>query len=419
MHKPPHPRWTGALALAAGASLALAPTALAHSGSSGHGSEHDDHGHHGRGDDHGRGDHDGRNDDHVRDRHAERTVGRFAQRDLVADADGAAELTDPALVNAWGLSFGPATPAWVSNFASANSTLYAGGVNGSPVTKTPLTVTIPGGTPTGQVFNPTTEFVVRSGDAAAPSRFIFATARGTIAGWSSTVPAAGSTEAQTAVTTPTAEYTGLAIAGSQLYAADFHNARVDVFDGSFAPIDRPGAFRDARIPRGYAPFGIETVGDRVVVTYAKQDAARQLDVPGPGHGFVDVYSTSGQLLKRLAARGPLDSPWGVAQAPQSFGAARDALLIGNFGDGRISAYSPRGRFLGQLAGDHRRAIEIPGLWALKFGNGVIGTPDSLLFTAGPAQGRHGLFGELNAAQTQAPAPTAPTTPSAPSMPGGY
>jgi uncharacterized protein (TIGR03118 family) len=429
-------RWSAALVLATGTGLALAPGALAHGQSPDH-SDHSrgsDHGHHadrGRHDDHGhhnRGNHSdhrrdhGRHDDHGRGhRHGHghhhgpapvRAIGQYAQRNLVADTAGAAELTDPDLVNAWGLAFGPATPAWVSNFATGNSTLYSGGVNGSPVAKAPLTVTIPGGTPTGQVVNGTTEFVVRSGAAAAPSRFIFATARGTIAGWSSLVPAAGSTEAQTAVTVPGAEFTGLAIAGNRLYAADFHNAQVDVWDGSFAPVRAPGAFRDPQLPTGFAPFGIEAIGDQVVVTYAKQDANAQLDVPGAGNGFVDVYSSSGQLLKRLAAHGTLNSPWGVAQAPQSFGAAAGALLIGNFGDGRITAYSADGRVLGQLADGHRHALSIPGLWALKFGNGVIGTPDTLLFTAGPSQGQHGLFGELTAAAAAA----APGYTTAPGMP---
>jgi uncharacterized protein (TIGR03118 family) len=413
-------RWAGgALVLATTAGLAIAPSALARSHPADH-SNRADHSHPSRHSDHARGNDRGRN--HGRGHAINRAIGRYAQRNLVADTAGAAELTDPDLVNAWGLSFGPTTPAWVSDFGTGKSTLYSGGVNGSPVTKPPLTVTIPGGLPTGQVFNPTSEFVVGSGAASGPARFLFATARGTIAGWNPNVPAANSTEAQNAVRVPDASFTGLAISGDRLYAADFHNARVDVWDGNFAAVNRPGAFRDNRIPNDYAPFGIEAVGDQVVVTYAKQDANAQFDVPGAGHGFVDVFSTSGRLLRRLAAHGTLNSPWGVAQAPQGFGAASGALLIGNFGDGRIQAYAPRsGRFLGRLANTHRRPLAIDGLWALKFGNGVIGSPDALLFTAGPSQGRHGLFGELTAATSTTPGrrarPGAPTNPGTPTMPG--
>ena len=334
------------------------------------------------------------------ERHGARShavLGQFAQRNLVADTVGTAELQDPDLVNAWGLSFGLTTPAWVSDAGTGRSTLYAGGVGGSPVTKAPLTVSIPGGSPTGQVFSPGNGFVVSSGAASGPAAFLFATGVGTIAGWNPSVPASGSMVAETAVKVPGAEFTGLAIAGDRLYAADFHDARVDVWDADFAPVKNRHAFRDRKIPAGYAPFGVEATDGKVVVTYAKQDAKAQLDAPGLGHGFVDVFSTSGRLEQRLAARGPLDSPWGVARAPKGFGAASGALLIGNFGNGRINAYAPNnGRWLGQLADTHGRAISIDGLWALKFGNGTIGAINALLFTAGPSRGMHGLFGELTA-----------------------
>jgi uncharacterized protein (TIGR03118 family) len=390
-------RWAGTLALVAGVGLAITPSALGGSHAADRASSHHHHGH-------------SQAFDHSR------TIGRYAQRDLVADRAGAAELTDPALVNAWGLSFGPATPAWVSDAGTGVSTLYRGGVGSSPVAKVPLTVSIPGGVPTGQVFNGTTGFVVSAGGASGAAAFLFASGTGIISGWNTNVPAPGSTQAQPAVTVPGASFTGLAISGDRLYAADFHNARVDVWDSGFNRVNDAHAFRDPSIPAGYAPFGIEATGGNIVVTYAKQDANAQFDVPGKGHGFVDVYSTSGRLLKRLARRGTLNSPWGIAQAPADFGAAAGALLIGNFGDGRIQAYDPRnGRFLGQLGdsrGHGRRhdPVTIPGLWALKFGNGVIGASNALLFTAGPSQGTHGLFGELTAATSTS---TQPGTPAAP------
>ena len=393
----PAPRgrwWSGALALVASVGLAAAPAALAHSRAPGHSHRHAPADHHSH--------------------PIHRALGEFAQRKLVADTPGAAELTDPDVVNAWALSFGPASSAWVSDAGTGKSTLYRGGVGSSAVSKVPITVSVPGGVPTGQVFNGTDGFVISSGSASGAPRFLFASGTGVISGWNENVPAANSMQAEPALTVPGAAFTGLAISGDRLYAADFHNAAVDVWDSGFNPVKDAGAFRDRKLPAGYAPFGIEATDGQVVVTYALQDANAQFDVPGAGHGFVDVYSTSGRLLQRLATRGPLNSPWGIAQAPQDFGDASGALLIGNFGDGRIQAYDAKNsRFLGQLGDAHHKAVTIPGLWALKFGNGVIGAPNALLFTAGPAKGTHGLFGELTVATRS----SAPTQPSAPTTPG--
>ena len=357
-------RWCGALAVVAAAAMALASAAPA------------------AGDDTGRG------------------LGHYVQRDLVSDVPGAAELLDADLVNAWGLAFGPATPAWVADNGTDVSTLYSGAVGSTPVAKVPLTVSIPGGAPTGAVFNGSSGFVVRSGASSGPARFLFASEAGMITGWNPAVPPPPpSTQAQTAVTVPGAIFKGLAIAdtaaGPRIYASDFHIGQVDVWDANFDAVRRPGAFRDPSLPAGFAPFGIQTVGGRIVVTYAKQDADAEDDVAGPGNGFVDIYDTDGNLLSHFAARGALNSPWGVALAPQGFGRASGALLIGNFGDGRINAYAPAsGKFLGALRDEHGARIAIDGLWALKFGNGVIGTPQTLLLTAGPDDETHGLFGEL-------------------------
>jgi uncharacterized protein (TIGR03118 family) len=332
-----------------------------------------------------------------------RGIGHYVQRNLVSDVPGAAQLTDPHLVNAWGLGFGPTTPAWVADNGADVSTLYSGASAAAPNPSiVPLVVSIPGGAPTGLVFNPSaTAFPVHSGTSSGAARFLFSSEAGVISGWNPNVPAAGSTQAQIAATVPDAVFKGLAIAdtatGPRLYATDFHHGTVDVWDANFTPITTPGAFQDRAIPRGYAPFGIQATAGGIVVTYAKQDADAEDDVAGRGNGFVDVFATDGTLLRRFAAHGPLNSPWGVAQAPQGFGAASGALLIGNFGDGRIDAFDPvSGRFLGALRGDRGRRIDIDGLWALEFGNGVIGTPQTLLFTAGPDDEAHGLFGTVSA-----------------------
>src|SRR4051794_35830603 len=193
-------------------------------------------------------------------RHHGRGLDGFNQRNLVADTPGAAEVTDPNLVNAWGLGFGPATPAWVADNGTDVSTLYAGANAMTPgVTIPPLVVSIPEGAPTGLVFNNTTGFPV----GGTASRFLFSSEAGVISGWN------GGTAAQIAKTVPGAIYKGLAIAdtrkGPRLYATDFHHARVDVWDGSFTPAGKPGAFMDRRIPSGFAPFGIQTVADKFVV----------------------------------------------------------------------------------------------------------------------------------------------------------
>jgi uncharacterized protein (TIGR03118 family) len=325
------------------------------------------------------------------------SVGRYTQHNLVSDQAGKADVRDPELVNAWGLSFGPSTPAWVADAETGVSTLYSGDVNGTPVTKIPLTVTIPGGSPTGTVYNGTKSFVVKSGGQSGPANFLFSSEAGKITAWSQNVPPL--TKAQTVAKVKGAIFKGLAIAdsakGPRIYATDFHHGKVDVWDGKFSRVHRRGAFRDRKIPDRFAPFGIEEVNGDIVVTYAKQDAKAEDDVPGAGKGFVDIYSKRGKLLDRFASRGHLNAPWGIAQAPKGFGGASGDMLIGNFGDGWINAYNPKsGKFVGSLQDEQGNKLAIDGLWALKFGNGMIGTPHTLLFTAGPEDESHGLFGDL-------------------------
>lgn len=330
----------------------------------------------------------------------------YAQHNLVSDGAVSADLVDPSLVNAWGLVSSPTSPWWVSDNGTGVATLY--NASKPQIAKVGLTVTIPGGAPTGVVFNGGAGFVV-SGAGSGPARFIFASETGTISGWN---PAAAATQAIVEVPASSAVYKGLALAnaanGDFLYATNFHEGTVDVFDSAFHRVDLPGAFTDNDLPAGYAPFGIRNIGGVLFVTYALQDADRHDDVPGMGHGFVDAYDTSGKLLARIASRGTLDSPWGLALAPDSFGTFGGDLLIGNFGDGRIHAYDlqhSRGNgeaiFRGMLHAANGQPLQIDGLWALSFGNGAAAGPkDRLFFTAGPNGEADGLFGMLE----PAPAP---------------
>ena len=327
----------------------------------------------------------------------------YHQTNLVSDLPGLAQLTDPDLVNPWGLAAGPTTPAWVADNGTDKATIYPGFVNGSPISKAPLVVNIAGGAPTGQVFNPTPGFVVGAGAASGPALFLFDSEAGLVSGWNPGVPPPPpSTQAQVGAGVRHAIYKGLAMAttptGTFLYGADFHHGRIDVFDQGFDRVQLSGRFRDRMLPPGYAPFNIQELGGRLYVAYAKQDADREDEVAGPALGFVDVYSTRGQLLRRLIRRGELNAPWGLALAPAGFGRFSGALLVGNFGDGRINAYNPAtGEFLGRLRHEDNSPIEIEGLWALRFGNGVTGTPSTLLFTAGIDDEAHGLFGAIEAA----------------------
>ena len=319
---------------------------------------------------------------------------QFVQTNLVSDVMGWAPIVDASLVNPWGMSFGPTTPLWVSNNGMDSTTLYKGDTLGVPFAKVPLTVSIPDGAPTGQVFNPGTDFVI----GGAPAKFIFASEHGSIDAWQGgLVP---NTMALNAVTVPGGEFKGLAIttgaSGSWLYATDFALGRIDVFNGSFALQSWPGAFHDKLIPSSYAPFNIQNLGGKLFVTYAKVGPTGD-DVAGKGHGFVDVYSLTGKLLKRLVRHEQLDSPWGLQIAPAGFGKFGGDLLVGNFGNGKINAYSMSGKFKGTLRGTNGEPIVIDGLWGLQFGNGVAADPTTLLFTAGPQEESHGILGTLTLA----------------------
>jgi uncharacterized protein (TIGR03118 family) len=325
--------------------------------------------------------------------------GAYRQVNLISDLTGVARITDPNLVNPWGLAAGSNTPLWVADNGTDSSTLYTGGVNGSIPKITPLVVKIPGGAPTGLVFNSSSDFMISRGGTSAPAAFIFDSEAGKLTAFSPKVPPL--TKAVTVFSRSSAIYKGLAIAtsskGSTLYATDFHNGRVDVFDKSFKPTSLAGRFKDPGIPKGYGPFGIQELNGKLYVTYAKQDAKREDDDHGPGRGFVDVFDNNGHMLKRLISRGALNSPWGLVIAPSGFGPMSGQLLVGNFGDGAIHAYDANsGAPKGALTNTDGNPIAIDGLWALQFGNGVMGTPKTLLFTAGIGDESHGLFGEITA-----------------------
>jgi uncharacterized protein (TIGR03118 family) len=341
----------------------------------------------------------------------------YLATDLIADQPGIAPITDPTLVNAWGISLNPNGAFWVSANGADLSEVY--GNNGGQLTQ-PFKVNVPGGAPTGQVFNGTAgDFFVSgvnaSGDpASAKSAFIFASESGQITAWSPGIypakPAAPgvSTNAITGFSAPDgAVYKGLALAqvggANFLFAADFHNNKIDVFDGNFQKVALgSGAFEsftDPNMPAGYAPFNVALIGTKLYVSYAKQDADAHDDVAGRGHGLVSVFETNGHFDGRLVSGGDLNSPWGMVQAPASFGDFANALLVGNFGDGKIHAYDiGTGKELGTMAEAPGRPIVIDGLWGLSFGNAKTaqGGAETLFYAAGPDGEAHGLFGKITA-----------------------
>jgi uncharacterized protein (TIGR03118 family) len=329
--------------------------------------------------------------------------GFYTQHNLASDGFVAADNPDANLVNGWGVAFNPFGFVWVADNGTGVSTLYDGA--GVPQ---PLVVSIPtptdptgGGNPTGIVYNASNGFSVTPvspGVAPNPSRFIFATEDGVIAGWAPTFDA---THAIKMVATTGAVYKGIALSaggsGQLLYATDFVNGHIDVFDSTFAPVTlAAGAFTDPSLS-GYGPFGIQAINGNIYVTYAKQSGGND-EQDGPGLGFVDVYDPNGVLLHRIASHGALNAPWGLALAPAGFGAFSGALLVGNFGDGSINAYDAvHGGQIGTLRGADHKPIKIDGLWGIAFGNGFANQPvNTLFFAAGPDGENHGLYGRIDA-----------------------
>lgn len=311
---------------------------------------------------------------------------------LTSDIPNVGSVNDTNLVNPWGLVSNATGPWWVSDNGTGLSTLYdAGGNPLGLVVSVPQWDNTPGGNPTGIVFNSTTDFQINGN----PTHFLFATEDGTIQGWSS-----GTSTVIAVNNFPGSVYKGLALASAgganYLYAANFRAARVDVFDATFMPHSfGPNAFQDHKIPNGFAPFNVANIGGNLVVTYAKQDDQKHDDVRGPGNGFVDIYDTQGNLLRRLRHTIFMNSPWAVVQAPSDFGFFSNDLLVGNFGSGAILGFNGHMEFAGLLFDTAILPLRIESMWGLAFGNGhTSGPTNTLYFTAGTFGEAHGTFGTI-------------------------
>jgi uncharacterized protein (TIGR03118 family) len=328
----------------------------------------------------------------------------FIQENLVGNNDEYSPARiDPTLVNAWGLAFSSNGVAWISSLETSLSQVY-NAITGADV-RAPVNIPGPftptGGHSTGVVFNGGSSFVIPAPNNQA-ARFIFAGVDGVISAWNN---AAGNNAIRVYSDVGHSVYTGLAIAttngSSYLYAADFMGKQIDVFNSQFAPV-AGFSFVDPGIPSDYAPFNVQEVAGKIFVTYAKVGAEGE-EENAPGNGYVSIFNTDGSFVKRLVSKGQLNSPWGVAKAPAGFfgedntgkNAATEVYLIGNFGDGKINAYTADGEFLGQMRA-HGNPIQIEGLWAIMFPPSTATTldPNHLYFTAGPDDETEGLFGYL-------------------------
>jgi uncharacterized protein (TIGR03118 family) len=342
----------------------------------------------------------------------------YRQTNLTSDSPGMAFLLDPLIVNPWGVSLTASSPFWIANNGTSTSSLYRGDVGGAVFAKQPgmPSVTIPGLLPTGTVANTggATDFVLPGPCAAAPCKanFIFCSLTGNIIGWSPNAPTAGSTTGVIAASHPDRVYTGLAFGNNgtnKLYAADFKNGNIDVYDNTYALTTVPGGFVDPTIPTTagnvYHPFNVQNIGGSLYVTYAKV-APDGRSEDGVGKGFVRKFTTDGVRDPAFGINnGVLNAPWGVTLASASFGIFGGALLVGNFGEGgaSINAFNPTsGVFLGTINDESGTGIVIDELWTLTFGNGGAGgDPNTLYFTAGIGEEEHGLFGKLQPTTAQA------------------
>jgi uncharacterized protein (TIGR03118 family) len=339
----------------------------------------------------------------------------FQQTNLIANkASYHPKLVDPNLTNAWGLAAGP-TPLWVSDNNSGDATAYSGGINGGAVSLE-LTVPVPGGNPSGQVYNSDSSAFPVGGSSGSAAVFIVDTdsigskqSPGEIAAWDggATFVVEDSPTGGPGGTTPAkAVFKGLAIAtnpkaGPELFAADVANGTVDVFGKDFNLLTTPTEFRDPKIPAGYAPYGIQNLDGKIYVAYGKQNKQKTNVVTGSGLGYVDVYSVNGQLLHHLISGGtgsPLNAPWGLAIAPKGFGPFGGDLLVGNLGNGWINVFNPTtGKYLGTLDGSNGYPIAINDLWGLRVGNSMFGGSSAVVFSAGPDGYNNGLVGTLTPA----------------------
>lgn len=332
-------------------------------------------------------------------------VQHYKQTNLVSDLPGLANATDSNLVNPWGISRGSSTPWWVSDNGTGKATLYTG-----TGTAAPLVVTIPTGdagmsatgTPTGQVFNGTSDFQIAPNK---PALFMFVTEDGTISGWNPGVnPNSAVIETNTksasvfkGAALATMNDPKLGIAMNFLYVADFRGGQIKIYDKNFHPISLgEEAFRDDHVRAGFAPFNVQNIGGNIYVAYAKQDSQKHDEVDGAGLGYVDVYTPWGHLINRLEHGPWLNAPWGMTQAPSDFGVYSHDILVGQFGSGNIDVFdSVTGKFKGMLNGADNMPITIDGLWGINFGSGgTSGPANTLFFAAGSNDEQDGLFGTI-------------------------
>lgn len=318
----------------------------------------------------------------------------ISQTNLVADTIGfGAARIDTNLGNAWGIARFPNGPIWISANNPGLSTVYdTTGKTLIPPVAIPSVLPGQAGTPSGVVFNGTSDF--------GGNKFLFASEQGVILGWSSGASAViVANQSQS-----NAVYKGLTIAadgGSNfLYVTNFRAGKIDVFDKNFNYVSGK-IFVDPGIPSGFGPFNIQYISGQLYITYAKLQGPDNMDdQAGPGNGFVDIFNTNGTFVKRFASQGTLNSPWGISLAPAGFANTQPSILIGNFGDGRVNIFDMLGNYKGQLQ-NNGQAISIPGLWAIDFlkNNQPGGNPNNpLYFTAGPGGEAHGLFGTLQLQQ---------------------
>ena len=314
---------------------------------------------------------------------------------LVADTSGYdGARIDANLKNAWGVAIGPTGTFWIASNHGNVSTVYDNaGMQMLAAVTIPSKDAETGGAPTGVVYNSTADFAIPAN--GQPAKFIFAGEDGIIAAWNS-----GAAAIKVADRSATgAIYKGLATGSvgvnNYIYAANFKAKKIDVFDKDFTHVTTM-AFTDPAMPNDYGPFNVQNIGGLLYVTYAKPQAPDYVDdQAGQGNGYVDVFNTDGSLVRRFASQGSLNSPWGIVKAPAGFGQSANDILVGNFGDGKISAFSSDGVFTGQIKDKDDQLTSIEGLWALFFfTNPAFGDVNKLYFTAGPYEETHGLFGGL-------------------------
>jgi len=347
----------------------------------------------------------------------------YSFKSLVADHPGtSATTTDPSLVNPWGIVFAGTNPVWTANNGTQTSTLVDGdGKINALVVKLPSSQTNGNFNPTGITFNGNNnEFVVRASGNSGAASFIYAGEAGMIAGWS------GSVDPNNAILAYTdkggAAYKGLALANNGtadfLYATDFRNNKVDVFDVTF--VKQPAAafpFTDSQLPAGYAPFGIQAIQNgpggtwQLYVTYAQQaGSGSSANNIGAGLGLLDIYDAAGKFVKRLVSTGAqLNAPWGLALAPKDFGSVSNMLLVGNFGDGKINAFDPSsGAFVAAVADGTGAAFSVPGVWGIAFGNDASNQPHNALFyAAGTNDEKNGDYGRIDVNASSSTSPPQP------------